>query len=421
MVLNKSIGTPRIYFQVDPQSTAYVRYTPSENNPHAEFADEIYFPTVLEQIEPSRDVVENGLEERIYDEPIHGIIRGMYNPEMVKRTWIPAMHRRSLAYNEYGDNNLQFIPYNPGFGEELEEENEEEEEVEELEKFMPFIEYLSNLKLTPEDIDFLLQPENSEQLQVLLSNFFDVYEEQNEKENLEELIREENLEFVKQKLLDDLSKDVTGTKFTRKYNTPEKFRNGWESRDEIPLLLGNTDADDLYKSRVYIDETEPEIQETGSGEDIHHPQEIFRELKQQHDLLQNIPPPQTPPQSGIFTEGGLVYVPESQISETTSKQDPELILKDDLGKFLDEFDWGFKRRERLDVKKPGPPFDEHILSTESNNEGKSNSKQRREKDFVPAVEKKDPRGVHPNPLHDQGHEQHYDVESDFVYIGLKDR
>lgn len=29
---------------MDPQNVAYVKFTPSSNNPHADFADEVYFP-----------------------------------------------------------------------------------------------------------------------------------------------------------------------------------------------------------------------------------------------------------------------------------------------------------------------------------------------------------------------------------------
>lgn len=400
--------------QVDPDSTAYVRYTPSENNPNAEFADEIYFPS---NVEPSHDFERNSIE-RYDEEPIHGIIRGLQYPEIVKRTWLPAMHRRSLRY-DYG-NPLQFLPQDD-FEPEPEPEPEEiDDDVDDIQKYLPFIEYLTELKLTPEEIDYLLQPENTNELQLILADFFETYEkEQIEREREEmwrEWVREENLAFVKQKLLEELASEdlMTGTKFTRKYNTPERFRNGWESKDQLPLL-DNTDATDLYEPRVYIDENDELHEEVGSGEATfreNHPPEIFRELKQRHELDAN-----ALPHSGIFTEGGLVYLPDPQNSEP-QKQGPEMILNNDLGKFLDEFDWGFKRRERLDVKKPGPPFDEHIKpSTETNH-----AKVPKDKGFVSAVVKKEPRGAagHPDPMHDHEVEQ-YDVQSDSVYIGLKDR
>lgn len=45
-------------------------------------------------------------------------------------------------------------------------------------------------------------------------------------------------------------------------------------------------------------------------------------------------------------------------------QTPESTLKQNLEDLLDGYDFGFKRPERLDVKKPGPPFDP-LISTES--------------------------------------------------------
>lgn len=394
-------------FQVDPESTAYVRYTPSANNPNAEFADEVYFPTSYDPLETNQEIGHNRIDGPEYEEPITGVVY----PNLMKRTWIPAMHRRSPRYSDYiSPNNINYYP---------DEYEEREFDYDNLEKYMPFIEYIGKLKLTPDDLEYLLQPENSGQLQSLLNDFFEVYErgreEKQKQEMLEEWIREENLEFIKEKILSDLARENIGTtKFTRKYNTPDKFRSGWELRDEVPLL-DNSDSSDLFESRVYIDENDPENNEaeTGSGETI-QPQEIFRELKQQQDLQNNAIPEKVEPPL-IFTEGGLVY---PQFNGEV-KNDPEQILKNDLGKFLDEFDWGFKRRERLDVKKPGPPFDEHILGTTEPNIKSSKSRATREKELLPIAIKKDPRGgFHPDPMHEL---VSYDVDTDYVYIGLKDR
>lgn len=326
---------------------------------------------MLDEIEANPEIIENSINDD-YPQP------EIMFPTYVKRTWIPAMHRRSLI-DYYPQENIEF--------------NDED-----FEKYLPFIDYLISMNLSPRDVEELLRPENREQLAELLRDFFKTYQiirERQKEEEFEEWVREQNLEFVKQKLLEELSKQEMPTKFSRKYNTPEKFRSGWESRDELPLL-DNRDSTDLYESRVYIDENEEPHEETGSGENIHP--EIFRELKQQHQLENENKLPA--PRGGIFTEGGVVYVPQ---------KDPEQILKNDLGKFLDEFDFGFKRRERLDVKKPGPPFNERI-TTEA----------KEKKEPSGAVVKKDPmpRGApHPDPLH----EQQFDVETEFAYIGLKDR
>lgn len=44
-----------------------------------------------------------------------------------------------------------------------------------------------------------------------------------------------------------------------------------------------------------------------------------------------------------------MHVPESSSEKKET-------LKEDLSELLDKYNMGFKRPERLDVKKPGPPF-----------------------------------------------------------------
>jgi hypothetical protein len=277
---------------VDPESTAFVRYTPSSNNPHADFADEVYFPTAYDPIEANQEAyIQNRIDQP--EDAVHGVLY----KNVVKKTWIPAMHRRSPKYTEYNSpNNINYYPqeYNDG---EFDRDN--------LDKYMPFIEYIGALKLTPDDLEYLLQPENSAELESLINDFFEIYEkdrkEKKQQEMIDEWIREENLAFLKENIINDLTKiNLGSTKFTRKYNTPDKFRDGWELKDEAPLL-DNTDPHDLYESRVYIDENEPHEEEQGSGENIHSP-EIFRELKQQQNnaIAESVEPPP------IFTEGGMV-------------------------------------------------------------------------------------------------------------------
>ena len=51
-----------------------------------------------------------------------------------------------------------------------------------------------------------------------------------------------------------------------------------------------------------------------------------------------------------------------------SQQEQEIAMRDDLN-IWDRYNMGFKRPERLDVKKPGPPFDPSI--TEATKKGTS--------------------------------------------------
>lgn len=61
----------------------------------------------------------------------------------------------------------------------------------------------------------------------------------------------------------------------------------------------------------------------------------------------------TSPEDGVYTEGGLVYVPNAKNDATTS------LLQSIMG---------FQRRERLDVKKPGPQPPQPPPSSQSPNE-----------------------------------------------------
>lgn len=43
--------------QLEPEETAIVKFTPSEGNPHADFADEVYYPPVEDPRKAIRDIV----------------------------------------------------------------------------------------------------------------------------------------------------------------------------------------------------------------------------------------------------------------------------------------------------------------------------------------------------------------------------
>ena len=43
--------------EVDPREVAIVKFTPSAVNPNAQYADEIYYPPVDDQINPSRNII----------------------------------------------------------------------------------------------------------------------------------------------------------------------------------------------------------------------------------------------------------------------------------------------------------------------------------------------------------------------------
>lgn len=251
--------------------------------------------------------------------------------QVIKRTWIPQMHRRSLPasdyFSEYNTPNdfragresrddLEFLP----------PENDELT-VNDLRQMYPLIRYLNQMKLNPEEIQNTLTPEEYDKLVRLLAQI------EATDPNEEEEIEADPFE-----------------RFTLEYNTPDNFRAGWESRDALGY------NDEIPESRIYFDENDEPNEEYGSGyntipagafrelkntfeDNNFHTKEIFRELQQKHNSQSN---------PGVYTEGGVVYAPRSEEDQ-------------DLDQLLTKYNLGFKRPERLDVKKPGPPFDAQIL------------------------------------------------------------
>lgn len=53
--------------QLDPREVAIVKYTPSVANPHADFADEVYYPPVESEREAIRDVImpQNAIDSKL--------------------------------------------------------------------------------------------------------------------------------------------------------------------------------------------------------------------------------------------------------------------------------------------------------------------------------------------------------------------
>lgn len=43
--------------QLEPEETAIVKFTPSDDDPHADFADEVYYPPLEDQRNAIRDVI----------------------------------------------------------------------------------------------------------------------------------------------------------------------------------------------------------------------------------------------------------------------------------------------------------------------------------------------------------------------------
>lgn len=276
--------------------------------------------------------------------------------EVVKRPWIPQMN----AFADYKpdkkvlDDALEFLPDTHHIlyiDENLINEDDRKQRAANL------IQRLEQLNLNPADMQRYLSPNNFQKLLWLLGDA----EEQERRRNEE----------------DEFMQSLWST-----YNGPERY--GEEDLDE----------EDSPEPRIYIDEGEGDghlMEEYGSGAQS-QPEEIFRELKNEEVPLgnggfmeRNYETAESPydklssltrsaekkdnksPHNEMFTEGGVVRVPESQSAGMLTNMERNF-WENNLGKLLERLDLGFKRPERLDVKKPGPPFDEQKIASDSSNE-----------------------------------------------------
>lgn len=229
--------------------------------------------------------------------------------EVVKRTWIPQMHRRDLPDSEYfGDYNtpsdfrmekelrddgLEFLPQV-----DLYQGTEETAKA----KVEHLVQLLQQLNLSPLELQGYLSPHNFQKLMWLLN---DLEESRNGEEEL-------------------MGRIVSS------YNTPRGFRDGWQIRDDA--------EEDPPEPRIYIEEGEPDghqVEEYGSGLQS-PPEEVFRELKaEQYPFREGIgsrdsyegddayvklsgldgklgKADNNLPVAGMFTEGGVVRAHDSK-------------------------------------------------------------------------------------------------------------
>lgn len=167
--------------------------------------------------------------------------------------------------------------------------SETELSLQDLEKLYPFIQYLSDLRLTVDDVRNLLLPENHGALRKVLEDF-----------DANERAYDTDVVGILRAQLEEEALKSEQPSFTVNYNTPNGFRNGWELRDSL-------DLNDLPESRVYAedfdDDSEEHRGEDGSGEQTEEGQEG---VGLAHSGGSN-------GRSGVYTEGGVVYVPDSQI------------------------------------------------------------------------------------------------------------
>ncbi|XP_043254031.1 receptor-type tyrosine-protein phosphatase N2 isoform X2 [Colletes gigas] len=203
--------------------------------------------------------------------------------------------------------------------------------------------------------------------------------------------------FNKKQTGDDL--DVEYEKaFSRKYKHPRKFT---ELLDKDELLLENVkrnSKDDDYVNNDYDD----------VGAEIELPQRDTSSME-----------------NAMYTEGGLVQAVSDKSDSDGDENTYDALFDDDLNEFL----WrrelaGFKRRERLDVKKPGPPFstNNYAFKTPSpptvedeNRSDSSEAEQDKEVLYVPFV-KKELKTEHQPESSSRSYDN---VDLDYVYMEFR--
>ncbi|XP_076653990.1 tyrosine phosphatase IA-2 [Halictus rubicundus] len=169
-------------------------------------------------------------------------------------------------------------------------------------------------------------------------------------EELEFLISKPPNYYNRKETDDDVDVDVEYEKaFSKKYKHPRKFPH-FANKGE--LLLENVKRNS--KSNDY------------DGEDYEDINEEIEMPRRDTSSLEN----------AIYTEGGLVQPSNDKTDSDAEENAYDTLLDNDLNEYI----WrqelaGFKRRERLDVKKPGPPFSTNKFSTY-----KSEEKENRETD-----------------------------------------
>ncbi|XP_063378285.1 receptor-type tyrosine-protein phosphatase N2 isoform X1 [Cydia fagiglandana] len=141
-------------------------------------------------------------------------------------------------------------------------------------------------------------------------------------------------------------------------NAQEKYKQSFAEKN-FPFEYEN--PSDLPEQRIYFDDMEEVPYDMGSGElenwkDLNIPESEAKHSKNMEYLVnywRQIVDSKLKPQGALYAEGGPLKAEDLQ--GENSKFYPE-----DFQDLLTK-DWGFMRRERDDVKKPGPRLDAKVL------------------------------------------------------------
>ncbi|KAJ9590447.1 hypothetical protein L9F63_016534, partial [Diploptera punctata] len=298
--------------QFDPYSLAYVKFTPSASNPHPEFADEVYFPPQSEEEEEvdkdlvmppgSVDEYTNSSTES-YQVQFESVMIGSCHMKLLSK--FELGQNQSYELGSYLHIQISFVEVGGSQG-------------------PAHIRYRYPKSILPVKKSYPTTPSGP-------------------KHRRSSPLSAESI------LLAKLLKpsESKGEIFTHNYNTPNSFRESFESHDGPENSADFPNSQDIEQP-VNDEQNAINLTPEQFNEILHQINDRYIRLPEMETSTENENTKQRR-EGTAYTEGGLVYLPEQNRD----------VLDDGLDALLDEYDAldrGFKRRERLDVKKPGPFF-----------------------------------------------------------------
>ncbi|XP_017796150.1 PREDICTED: receptor-type tyrosine-protein phosphatase N2 isoform X1 [Habropoda laboriosa] len=366
--------------QARAPTIAIVKFTPNNSKFNSQFANELYYPPGTRNQYFRESLYNDEFSRTPYKEEPRETNTQYYRPRYNPNTY---NEYESLANEEsYDESNSRQRPsstYDEGINERLYRTRRQpynlrdyDDAIESIKTALDNEEELSKKYSENENVDNI-DTLTADELEYLVNDKSDDYansqKDKGEEDNLD-------VEYEKE--------------FSRKYK-PRKF----ELPDKDSFILANVkrNSKNDYDSDDYDDVNDDEL-----------PQEDSSSIE-----------------NGIYTEGGLVQATNDKSnSDTDDETAYDTLFDDDLSEIL----WrrglaGFKRRERLDVKKPGPPFstNNYAFKTPSpsnvENENSSDSIENGQDNdvlFTPYVKKEAP------AQQTEGSKTYNNVDLDHVYV-----
>lgn len=223
------------------------------------------------------------------------------------------------------------------------------------------------------------------------------------KEREEELINAERLK----EMLNDLREGAYETEQAQQELQPEDYRS-----TSFREVAKNEHIPEKNVQHYQMDDDAiPKFFDNRNPHRLQMPEEEYEDTEandlptvylSHRDMLSNFRD-EVPEDGGVYTEGGLVYVPNSSRNDATTN-----LLQSIMG---------FQRHERLDVKKPGPQILQAPPSSQSPNEAPKVDD--RNLEHLPAHMKMDELPKMKKQIHNDLDHSNYSVDTEYAHVILK--